>query len=333
MASSILMSTNSGKGEGLGGETGGALVRGDVRDELEKALDGKTSKATTSFPHDLASIDHWMAIRIAKHELSRKNDFAEDKTLEYIFLPIPMNLGTQYTQTWNAEGIGLAGMAGARFGEGFKGKGISGMVESATDLIKSRKDMAKDVVGAAAYYGVQVAEEGAGAVVGAVVGGITGAVAGAAAGQFVKGNIAGAGLARNPYMAMMYDSPQFRQHTFSWKFIAKSIDEVKTIRAIIYKLKYFAAPSMNGKNSHFFDYPNLFDVDFHYEKNLFNMGPSVCNSLDVQYHAEGQPLYFDVPKEVGENEVGEKAPVSINLTMNLTEIFVITKEGIHKNNR
>ena len=90
---------------------------------------------------------------------------------------------------------------------------------------------------------------------------------------------------------------------------------------------------MNGKNTHYFDYPNLFDVDFHYDKYLYNMGPSVCNSIDVQYHAEGQPLYFDVPKELGENEVGEKAPVSINLTMNLTEIFVITKEGIKASNR
>ena len=72
---------------------------------------------------------------------------------------------------------------------------------------------------------------------------------------------------------------------------------------------------------------------FKYEKFLFNMGPSVCNSLDVGYHAEGQPLYFDVPKEVGENEVNEKAPVSITISMNLTEIFVITKEGILENNR
>jgi uncharacterized protein YcfJ len=330
MASSILMSTNSGRGEGLTGETGG---RGDVRDELESKLAKGNTKATIAFPSDLDTLDHWMAIRIAKHELMKKNDFAEDKTLEYIFLPMPANLGTQYTQTWNAQGIGLAGKAGADLGQAAKGKNIMGMVESAKDLIAARKDPLKDVVNAAGYYGVQVAEEGAGAAVGALVGGITGAVAGAAAGQFVKGSIAGAGLARNPYMAMMYDSPQFRQHTLNWKFIARSADEVETLRQIIYKLKYFAAPSMNGKNTHFFDYPNLFDVDFHYEKFLYNMGPSVCNSIDVQYHAEGQPLYFDVPKNVGDNEVDEKAPVSITLGMSLTEIFVITKEGIDKSNR
>ena len=63
------------------------------------------------------------------------------------------------------------------------------------------------------------------------------------------------------------------------------------------------------------------------------MGPSVFNNLDIAYHAEGQPLYFDVPKEVGDNEVNEKAPVSITIAMNLTEIFVITKEGILENNR
>ena len=338
MASSILMSQNSGRGKGLDGSpTSGGGGRGDVRDELERALAGGTSKPSIAFPHDLDTLDHWMAIRVAKHELMQKNDFAEDKTLEYIFLPVPANLGTQYTQSWNAGEIGLAGAAGAKFGAAAKGQGsVMGVIDSAVDLVKGRKDMLKDLTNTAGYYGIQVAEEGAGAVLGAVISPaapMAGAIAGAAGGQFVKGAIAGAGLARNPYMAMMYSNPQFRTHAFQWKFIARNVREVETLREVILKLKYFSSPSLNGKNTHFFDYPNLFDIDFHYEKFLFNMGPSVCNSLDVGYHAEGQPLYFDVPKEVGENEVNEKAPVSITISMNLTEIFVITKEGILENNR
>ncbi len=87
-----------------------------------------------------------------------------------------------------------------------------------------------------------------------------------------------------------------------------------------------SAPSMNGKNPHFFNYPNLFDIDFHYPQYLFNMGPSVCTSIDVQYHAEGQPLYFDIADKI-------KAPVSVSLSLNLTEMFVITKEGIEDQGR
>jgi hypothetical protein len=193
-------------------------------------------------------------------------------------------------------------------------KGLSGLVGSTANFM--------------AYYGVQAAEEGAVSAVGAMVGGVAGGIAGAAAGQFVKGSIAGAGVARNPYNAMLYDSPAFRDHTFNWKFIARNSAEVEMLRVVIQRLKLAAAPSMNGKNPHFFDYPQLFDVDFHYPQYLFNMGPSVCKTIDVNYHAEGQPLYFDIPGQIGENQVTKKAPVSITLSMALTEMFIITKESI-----
>ena len=45
MASSILMSQNSGRGKGLDGSpTSGGGGRGDVRDELERALDRDDSE-------------------------------------------------------------------------------------------------------------------------------------------------------------------------------------------------------------------------------------------------------------------------------------------------
>ena len=98
---------------------GSSTSKNQTRDELEAALDtgGDANKRAYSFPSDLKILDHWLAIRIANHELLRKSDFAVDETLEYIFLPMPGNLSTSYQQNWTQTELGLAGALGAEFGQ------------------------------------------------------------------------------------------------------------------------------------------------------------------------------------------------------------------------
>jgi hypothetical protein len=250
--------------------------------------------------------------------------------MKRIFLPLPASIGTKYSQNYNTEGIGVAGAAGAKLGSAMVSGGITGMVDSLANVTRS------SIVDAGMYYGLQAAEENVGAFVGGAVGKIgggvfevAGALAGAAAGQALKGGIAGAGLARNPYMATMYSNPNIRSHSFNWKLIAKSREETDIIRSIIYAFKYHSAPGMKSGKEHFFDYPEQFDIDFHYDKFLYNIGPSVLNSVAVEYHAEGQPLYHDVEIE----GVSEKAPLSITLGLQFSEVSIISKEQIKKQNR
>ena len=299
------------------------------KDELAAALDTGGEK-NLSFPKNLVEIDHWMAFRIQRPELLRKDDFPINEDMKRIFLPLPASIGTKYSHNYNTEGIGVAGAAGAKLGSAMVSGGITGMVDSLANVTRS------SIVDAGMYYGLQAAEENVGAVVGGALGNIGGGVGaaagtlvGAAAGQALKGGIAGAGLARNPYMATMYSNPIIRSHSFSWKLIAKSREETDIIRSIIYAFKYHSAPGMKSGKEHFFDYPEQFDIDFHYDKFLYNIGPSVLNSVAVEYHAEGQPLYHDVEIE----GVSEKAPLSITLGLQFSEVSIISKEQIKKQNR
>ena len=237
----------------------GFPTAGEERDELQDALQNgqnATGAKAYHFPQDLSKLDHWMAIRIAKHNLLQKNDFAEEETLEYIFLPVPANLGTQYTQSWNTDDLGHLGVQGAKFGRAFAKGGVSGILESAVQRIETTalSDIKSKTAKFMGYYGVQAAEQAAVAI-GAMAYGVAGGILGAASGKFVKGSIAGAGVARNPYNALLYENPAFRAHTFQWKFIARNSAEVEMLRVVIERLKLAQSPSLNGKNPHFFDYP------------------------------------------------------------------------------
>lgn len=291
-------------------------------------LDGSQSEKRLVFPDDLPVIDHWVSFRIHRHVFQRFDDFEKKEALMTIFLPVPSNLATQYDQNYNSEGIGPAGVGGAALGASARaagGAGVSGIVQSVADRAKSLSG--DEIANAIGYYGLQAAEADLGPAVGAAIGGIPGAIGGAAVGQALKGAIAGAGIARNPHLAVLYDGPSFRNHTFSYKFVAKNKAESEILQALITKFKYHMAPDIiDGERGHFFDYPEQFDIDFHYPKYLFNIGPSVLKSFEVNYHGEGVPAYFD-------GELDEKAPVTVTLNMTFQETFVVTKKRIEDSNR
>jgi hypothetical protein len=285
---------------------------------LAKSLASK--RRELRYPLDIDRLDHWMVFKVNHPKFARKEDFPKKSSIRLIYLPIPANLGTQYGQEYNTEGLGIAGMAGAAAGGAGAAGGISSVIDMAASVSRA------DLGAATQYYGLMAAEQNAGALVGAQLGGIAGALAGAAAGQAVKGAIAGAGIARNPYMAVLYSQPSFREYTFQWKLVAKSREETLAIEDIIKAFKFHAAPGINSNNKHFFDYPEQFDIDFHHAKHLFNPAPSVCKTVEVNYHAEGQPLYHDF-------SASEKSPVSVNLSLTFQEISIVTKDSIEKSNR
>lgn len=305
-----------------------------IKNELEEAL-GNSDARSVFFPANLDEIDHWMAFRINRSVLMKKDDFPIKNDIQRIFLPLPDNLATQYAHEYNSEGIGPAGLAGAQSGGAVFNALKGGDVAALGSVIGEVGG--KDLLAAGQYYGLQAAQNDILAVVSASVGGITGAVAGVAAQQYLKGAIAGQGLALNPYMATMYDSPQFRTHSFTWKFVPKNINESRTLKNIIFFFKYYAAPGINGDNTHFFDYPEQFDIDFRYADYLFNIGPSVLKEFEVNYHGEGRALYHDAQSGGNRPELGDaetvKTPASIVINATFQEVAIVTKDTIREQGR
>lgn len=308
--------------------------------EVVAALD-TDAFPTYIYPQNLDEIDHWMSIRVHKHQFRPEGDREIESAICGIFLPLPANLQTQYDHTYNVEGVGPAGTA--------IGKAAIGAINKmgSTASIKEGLKVAIDSVSgkglsqATQYYALEALRENAtdigagigGLLGGGAIGGVAGGIAGAIAESSVKAALAEAGIAKNPFMATMYDSPSMRAHTFEWKMIPRNYKESKTLFQIIGALKYFSAPGLT--RNVFFSYPEQFDIDFHYGKTLFNIGPSVCTSISVNYHSEGRPLYFDVsdPEAAADEAQTLKYPVSVTLSANFQEVRLVTKETIKDYNR
>jgi len=292
--------------------------------ELEEVTGGEQFY----FPSELPSIRHWVAFRIAKNNKFRRDEVTKEDTETTIFLPVPQNIATGYSAEYSNPGLGPFGAAGAAFGarardvSGLDAEGIANALASDIRAGATNIDALKDQV----KFGLlnilaSGATEGVGALVGAATGGIFGAGAGAAAGGAAQGALAGAGIAVNPGLATLFTGVNFRTHSFSYKFIPKSSEESTELYLIINRFKSAMAPSYLGEN-HFFDYPNQFDIEFHYPEYLFDIGASVMTGFDVNYSTENGS-YFNK----------DNSPVSVTLSMTFQELTVVTKENIRDKNR
>ena len=303
----------------------------NARNELSKALG--TGNTNYFYPNDIEDIEHWMCFRVNSPQAMRDTDFEVKNDLVRIFLPIPANLATGYTHGYNADSLGPIGAGAADVGKGFREGGFSGGVESLKNKLMAQTDV-KNLGGMAAYYGSQALEGGGGALAGVLSKvPVVGAAAGAALAPAAKGAMVGAGVSRNPYMALVYTNPEFRQHQFSWKFISRNYKESEKLLEIIQLFKYHAAPSKTGAKGglpHFFNYPEQFDIDFHHDEFLFNIAPSVLTSFSVNYHAEGRPMYHSVDTEGGKVQ---KVPVAVQFSTTFQEVAIVTKENIREDYR
>lgn len=297
-----------------------ALEYGDTTAGGAPLEQGKSPTSTQySFPSNLgAELDHWVCFRVSRSHKFRENTQEKSNTRCFIYLPIPQNLATGYNAGYQQMDLGTVG--------GFTNEENTGDYEVTTG------DAAKQ---AFAQIGVNLGAEAVGAVLGTVAGGAkAGAITGAVASDSVLGAAQGAimgnlGLALNPHKAMLFQGVNFRTHSFQYNFIPKNVHESKTLLQIVGAFKYFMTPGMTnggkGFTGAFLNYPEQFDIDFHYGRNLFDIGQSVLTQFDVNYHGQGVPLYHDVD--------GEKYPAAVNMSMSFTEVTTLTKKQLAEKNR
>ncbi len=133
---------------------------------------------------------------------------------------------------------------------------------------------------------------------------------------------AGAGLAVNNHMALVYRGPQeFRTHDFVFQFFPKDGAEASTIKRIINDLKNGMTPRLSGAGkgdkqrltAPFFKSPRQYKIFFMKggasNENLFKIGTSILKSMTVNHDPQGI---------VGFHPDG--APVQTTLSLNFKEI-------------
>jgi hypothetical protein len=148
---------------------------------------------------------------------------------------------------------------------------------------------------------------------------------------------AGAGLAINNHMALVYRGPgEFRTHDFVFQFFPKDQDESKMIQNIINDFKNGMTPRLSGSlkgdnqriTAPFFKSPRQYKIEFlggtkPFTAPLFTMQTSVLTSMTVNHDPQGI---------VGFHEDG--APVQTTMSLNFKEIEYLlsddSAEGINK---
>ena len=151
------------------------------------------------------------------------------------------------------------------------------------------------------------------------------------------------GIAVNPHKVVLFQGVDFRAHTFAYQLIPKSYDEAEEVRQIIRAFKLHASPgyfngeaTIRGSNfgaqdftvrpptagKHYFKYPEFFTIQFHNATHLFNIGPSVITSFNVDYHPLNTPAY------ARNNADQVPTPVQINISIQFKETEIVTKEQV-----
>jgi hypothetical protein len=272
------------------------------------------------FPDDLQTIDHWIeftaketqgqalpAINNIANGLGFGGDLlkgASEIIGGTIRLPMPSNVSTDYNPQYSSADLGAA---------------VGQVLKPFDQAIYNNSSMPGLLQGSGSA-GIL----GGGALEGAVSGAI-GAGAGFALDKFAGSDAAkaglkvGAGVATNPHKIVLFTGVDFREHRFSWKLSPRSRDESNRIRDIIAAFTRYSHPEFVGGGL-FFKYPEFFEIKFRHPEYLFNLQPSVCTDIQVNYHSQGVAAYIR-----NADGSGAPAPAEIELTLSFKETEIVTK--------
>lgn len=278
-------------------------------------------KEPITFPSDLTN-EHYMIFSVMNRNRENRSAAVTETAIRNIVLPIPNNLQATYGAQYENEGLGALGAAAAgrlsaeQLGQGANdiGELIKSKFGAATGAIKSGDNdgMLKAAAIVTPLVATAAATGGAGSVAGALTGLGTG-------GSVLSGVGVDEGIAINPHMAVLFKGVDMREHSFTYKFIARNSQESETLQKLIAVLKYHMHPGYTA-GTMAFEYPDEFEISFadSISSNLYKIGTSVLKSLTVNYNGEGIPLFFE--------DTGQ--PVSIEISMAFQETKIVTRENM-----
>jgi hypothetical protein len=268
-----------------------------------------TSQGSIQFPSNLGNRS--VQFQIKTRVKNKQRGTAGFSLGSLISLPIPANLSTGYNAQYGQEGLGVLGNQAMSMTE----RGI-GTAQAIAELKDNGINLINEQAKAIAASASQEVAGVLGAAIGKTVGtnvGVGLATAGLAG--IGVGALRGAGLAVNPHLAVLFEGMNFRNHTFNYKFAPRDEGESNSLRTIIKEFKNAMHPVAD--NGAFFEYPDEFLIKFPQDQFLFKIGSSVLTSFSIDYTPDGGSYFHN-----------NGAPVSVALSLQFTELDILTKKEI-----
>lgn len=123
------------------------------------------------------------------------------------------------------------------------------------------------------------------------------------------------GLTINPFLFMMFHSPNFKTYQMSWQLVAENEAESETIAKIIDFIKYESSPEKFTRG--ILRYPSIFKIKFHpNDKFTIKTKPMIIEALVADYTSGGYPSFHE-----------NGAPSAISLTIKFKELDVWLKDN------
>ena len=287
--------------------------------DLYKSNGGKINRPII-FPQDLDD-EHYIIFNVMERKKQNRASATEERAVRSIVLPVPSNLQVQYGVEYANEGLGLFGAmasgavnaADVSSAAADIGSAISNKVQQASAAFKSG-DMD------AAVQAAGIAAPGLIAAGAAKLGPAAGLLAlGGTSGGVISGVSVSEGVAVNPHMAVLFKGVGFKEHSFSYRFIARNQQESEAIQQMIQVFKYHMHPNYVA-GSLAFEYPEEFEIEFAsaIKPYLYKIGTCVLQNFSVNYNGENTPLFFETTG----------APVVVDISLSFQEIRIITKDDM-----
>jgi hypothetical protein len=269
------------------GVAGGVFIgRAAIVGRLRLGIGDVLYRDPLQFPLDLTDTENegfFISLRFVRYV---KRAISQQKTIEdqgLILLPIPNELNDTTSLNYSNESLGP-----------LLGAGVE-----AAQLALSRPLLAIDaVIDAGEVAARQVAE------------------------NYVSPNLGAAtsalsGIAINPFMTAVFKNPEFKTHSFSWKFYPRNKKETDELKKIIDTMKFHILPDIQTQAGVLFEYPEMLLIKLHpNDEYTYKFKPSVVKNLTVNFAPDGGPSFFY-------NSNG--APTAVEIKMQCQEIEYFTK--------
>jgi hypothetical protein len=227
-------------------------------------------------------------------------------TTAAIALYMPTSIKATYSQTYDGESAGIAGDVEAALHAGKLAGDMGGGPHGAKTSAAQVKAVLAGMSGIAIRQGKKLVGELA-------------TLAGA--GDPIRFMQKRSGTALNPRNEQFYDSPDFRNFSYTFDFWPRNEKEAKAVSDIITIFKYNSSPGLKDTAGAIFEIPNYFRISYMFRgeenSNLNKISACYCKSVDVDYAPESQPSFFD-----------DGQPVHTKLTLEFVEDRILTKNDI-----
>jgi len=244
--------------------------------------------AKLKFPSDLDTSNYYMMFQFVQYERPDIFKRGFNRATDGISLPLPTKLIDHQTIAYDRGPQNPA--VGAAIESAISGG--KSATNSATAVLSS---LATGALGAGAGLAVMAAQNVA-----------------SGAGTSLNNVLSLSGVAVNPFLTVLFNSPTFKQHTFSWKFTPKNLDETNAVKNITNAFKYHALPDTTAAVAGtLLSYPDMVYISISPANDyMYKFKPCVIEAVEVDYAGEGSPAFFG----------DSKGPASVVMSISLLEI-------------